>query len=169
MKHTQKNYLIARLLKRWNAATVLPLAVLLSPLLVGCGASEGPKTVKVSGTVTLDGKPLADADVNFVSKTHAGYGKTDKDGKFQLVSGAVVGENIVYFSKIDDPKFVDDPANGMDAGQLAAAAAASGGRANTPKGQLVPAEFATAESKLKFMVPEGGSSSANFDLQGGAK
>jgi hypothetical protein len=169
MKRTQVNSLPMMVWNRRSIATLASGLLTLALVLTGCGGSEGPPTVKVSGVVTLDGKPLADADVNFVSKMHAGYGKTDKDGKFQLVSGAVVGENIVYFSKIDDPKFVDDPANGMDAGQLAAAAAATGGRANAPKGQLVPPEFASADSKLKFMVPDGGTSSANFDLTGGAK
>jgi hypothetical protein len=47
----------------------LPGAALLSALavltLVGCGPA-GPRKIKVSGTVTLDGSPLADGNVVFI-------------------------------------------------------------------------------------------------------
>ena len=64
----------------------------------GCGG--GPKTYKVDGIVTLDGKPLAGATVAFMPQAEDGHlarGLTDQDGKFQLSTfgtndGAVRGE-----------------------------------------------------------------------------
>jgi hypothetical protein len=132
----------------------------------GCDSSGGgPPTVRVAGTVILDGQPLENVDVHFISENHAGYGKTDADGKFKLVTGAVVGENKVYFSKIQEGSFGSgDQESGMDAGQ-ADAAAMGNSTATVPKGQVIPPDFASAEkTRLTFNVPEGGTDSANFDL-----
>ena len=52
----------------------------------GCGQS-GPKLGSVTGTVTLDGKPVQGALVTFLSKAENGsssFGKTDTNGKYQL-------------------------------------------------------------------------------------
>ncbi len=52
----------------------------------GCGPS-GPKLGSVTGTVTLDGKPVQGALVTFISKAENGsssFGKTDANGKYQL-------------------------------------------------------------------------------------
>src|SRR5438876_2881402 len=65
-----------------------------------CGCGSGPKTYKVDGVVTLDGKPLAGATVAFMPQAQDGHlarGLTDQDGKFQLSTfgtndGAVRGE-----------------------------------------------------------------------------
>ena len=133
--------------------------------LVGCGGGgTSVKTVNVSGTITLDGKPLEEAEVHFVGEQHAGFGKTDKTGKYRLVSGAQPGQNKVYFHKISDDKFAGGASDGLDAGQAAAAAAAQGGGVQKPKGQVIPDDFSSAKSKLTFNVPDGGSDSANFNL-----
>jgi len=54
-------------------------------LLVGCG---GPVFYPVSGTVTLDGKPLPDATIVFQpqdkTKGHTSTGYTNTDGKYVL-------------------------------------------------------------------------------------
>ena len=56
----------------------------------GCGTTvpNQPKLVPVSGAVTLNGKPLAGATVEFVptGSTHGtgAYGCTDKTGKYEL-------------------------------------------------------------------------------------
>ena len=52
----------------------------------GCGPS-GPKLGSVTGTVTLDGKPVQGALVTFISRAENGsssFGKTDANGKYQL-------------------------------------------------------------------------------------
>ena len=81
----------------------------------GCGSS-GPQLGAVTGTVTLDGKPVPDATVTFVSKEPDGtssYGMTDASGKYQLEFttekvGAMVGAHDVTIvtsrvSQSDDP------------------------------------------------------------------
>jgi hypothetical protein len=146
---------------------VIGCAVLLAAF-GGCGdAVSGPKTVRVAGAVTLDGRPLENAEVHFFSEKHAGFGKTDAEGKFKLITGAVAGENKVYFSKLKEGSFgTGDAESGMDAGQAeAAAAAVSGSGAPVLAGQVIPAEYSSAATTpLKFTVPEGGTDSANFDL-----
>lgn len=86
--------------------------------LVG-GGIELPDLGKVSGTITLDGKPLAGATILFnpiesefaISETRSiqtrsSTGVTDEDGRYELiymegVPGAVVGEHRVSISKLD--------------------------------------------------------------------
>ncbi len=57
--------------------------------LLGCGSSdEGPEVFPVTGTVTLNSEPLADADVTFYPTGDTlgagGFGRTDAEGKFEL-------------------------------------------------------------------------------------
>lgn len=52
----------------------------------GCG-SDGPELTEVTGTVTLDGKPVAGATISFLPSGETGspsYGKTDPQGKYEL-------------------------------------------------------------------------------------
>jgi len=74
------------------------LAVLSTGLLAGCGSAPSGipdlgETVKVSGVVTLDGKPLADAGVKFHPISDKGFqgatGMTDAEGKYDL--GMIIG------------------------------------------------------------------------------
>ena len=67
-------------------------------LIAGCGRSDLPELGTVSGTVSLDGKPLADAIVNFTPEQggRPSTGQTDTTGHYTLVyvadaEGAVVG------------------------------------------------------------------------------
>lgn len=83
---------------------VFPL--LLSVLLAGCG-SGGPELTPVSGTVTLDGKPLAEAGVLFTPQEggRPASGSTDAEGRFTLTTktsgdGAMLGMNQVAVSKV---------------------------------------------------------------------
>lgn len=142
--------------------------------LSGCGGGgSGPKTERVSGTVTLQGKPLEGATVYFMTDKSSGFGKTNAEGHYELVQGAVAGQNKVYISKRKLPEGVNlDPEAGMDLGQIDAAAAA-GENDRSPKsakkqstGEQVPEEFSNPQkSKLTFDVPSGGSTSADFRLQ----
>ncbi|HQU41268.1 MAG: hypothetical protein B7Z73_03230 [Planctomycetia bacterium 21-64-5] len=55
----------------------------------GCGKSTGPPKaliIPVTGTVTLDGKPLPGADVTFIPSQGIGAftGRTNDDGSYQL-------------------------------------------------------------------------------------
>lgn len=77
----------------------------------GCGGNaEEYETVPVSGVVTCEGKPIANATVNFTPLADQGraagrrgrvaLGMTDKDGRFKLTTyenddGAIVGKHKV--------------------------------------------------------------------------
>jgi hypothetical protein len=82
----------------------------------GCG---GSKVGLVSGKVTLDGKPLANARVNFQpigDTVHTGvgsFGKADDHGEYTLnlidgsAPGAMVGKHRVAISAYDESKAAD--------------------------------------------------------------
>ncbi|MCC9606360.1 carboxypeptidase-like regulatory domain-containing protein [Blastopirellula sp. JC732] len=88
---------------------------------VGC-AEQGPSLGAVSGTVTLDGKPLPNVIVSFVPVTggRPSVGTTDENGKYQLAFvdrlGALTGKHKVSITTVvqgDDIDFSeissDDP------------------------------------------------------------
>jgi len=80
---------------------------------MGCGGAKWTANVNyVEGTVTLDGKPLTEAFVQFIPKTQGvgevAGGHTDGNGMYKLSSlnaasgsGAVVGEYTVTVSKLE--------------------------------------------------------------------
>lgn len=148
---------------------VLLFLILLVPA-IGCsGDSGGFKGVDVSGTVLIDGKPLEGVEVYFFTDKFEGFGKTNAEGKYQLVSGAAPGPNKIYFRKVNPEAVsgIDTSIPGMDAGQIAAMAdakdkAASGGKKSS---SLVPPEYSDPKTtKLSFPVPEGGTSNADFKI-----
>jgi len=90
--------------------------------LPGCGG--GPKLVPVSGVVTLNGKPLGDAEIVFIPHESnkdglPGNDKTGPEGNYKAMtqgrSGLVAGKYRVVVSKVPAPpsaasdSFKDDP------------------------------------------------------------
>ncbi len=81
----------------------LALALLML-VAVGCGR-QGPTLLPVSGVVTLDGRPVAEAGLIFtpVEEGPVASGSTDAQGRFQLRTvnefGAVAGEHLVTVTK----------------------------------------------------------------------
>jgi hypothetical protein len=83
-------------------------AAILLTILVGCGGSNGPKLFKVSGKVTLDGKPLPDAQIWFLpilkanEQLRSAAATTDSAGYYSLYSsdrrGALPGTYKVTIS-----------------------------------------------------------------------
>jgi hypothetical protein len=84
----------------------LPTGLLALSLLFALGCGSGPKLTEVEGTVTLNGKPLGNAEVQFLPDPGKGTagprstGTTDEQGRFHLVcdnqrKGAVVGHHRV--------------------------------------------------------------------------
>jgi hypothetical protein len=78
--------------------------ILLPLLLAGCGKS-GAEIAPVHGHVTLDGKPLALADVTFQpdGAQRVSMGRTDPEGRYELnykrgQSGAIIGQHSVRIS-----------------------------------------------------------------------
>jgi hypothetical protein len=90
-------------------------AILVSLTLLSAGCGGRPVGL-VSGKVTLDGQPLANATVNFQpsgSALNAGvgsYGRTDAKGEYTLNlidgsgSGAIIGPHRVMIRAISDAK-----------------------------------------------------------------
>jgi hypothetical protein len=123
-------------------------------VLAGCGS--GGKTAPVSGTVTLDGKPLANALVTFqpiatAGKASAGMGSTgvtDGNGKYTLKTvdtdqaGAVVAKHSVIITMKPESSELDIP--------------------KPQKG--LPAKY-NLQSELQFDVTPQGTDAANFDLK----
>jgi hypothetical protein len=105
--------------------------VALMVTIVGCGESHPPTSI-VTGTVTYDGKPLADATVAIMPSGGDGAAKnaegdTDAEGKFTLattfptigsVAGAVQGTYVLRvfkFEKVDiESDSGEPPADGAD-------------------------------------------------------
>jgi hypothetical protein len=87
--------------------------------LAGCGGPEGgPTLAEVTGTVTLDGKLVEGAGLQFISEGPTGvtaYGRTDKNGQYEMHfgatrTGAAIGKNRVRitsddFVTVGDEKF----------------------------------------------------------------
>lgn len=80
---------------------------------LGCRDPNLPELYPVTGTVTLDGEPLARAGVMFLprgtTRGNACIGITDENGKYSLTSerdggeGAPEGEFAVTISKMKEP------------------------------------------------------------------
>ena len=78
-------------------------------LLTGCGGdAKAPPLGTVTGKVTLDGKPVTNATVNFESANgQVAFGSTDQNGTYELrfrngLKGAEVGSNKVRIETILD-------------------------------------------------------------------
>jgi len=76
--------------------------IVLTLFFTGCGGGNYPEVGTVSGKVTLDGQPLAEATVMFQPKDgRPSMGTTNSDGAYSLsyadgVSGATLGEHTVF-------------------------------------------------------------------------
>ena len=99
----------------------------------------------------MGGKPLADADVMFTNETFVGVAKTDAEGRYRLVQGALPGSNRVSVSRYEGgqgpaPASPQPAGDGMDAGQQAAADMGWGAQKNKTAGpkQLVPADYSNS-------------------------
>jgi hypothetical protein len=133
----------------WRAAGVMAL-------LITAGCSGGRDAVPVSGSVTLDGQPVADVYVSFQPAAAAANadamgstGITDQEGKFSLSlsdtqhAGALIGKHTV---RLSDKR---------------ASSSSDGGPSNAPKPRF-PSRY--ADGSLTFEVPSGGTSQADCQL-----
>lgn len=94
----------------------------------GCGGGEYPELAQVSGVVTLDGSPLANATVEFQPQAggRASLGTTDESGFYELfyvagVTGAVPGTHSVYVYVESDVSDEPEPAEDESAPEEASA------------------------------------------------
>lgn len=127
------------------AAGVLILAVSMT----GCGASGGGSApleqVVVSGTVNLDGKPLAEGTIVFTEPGSGGAPIPIKDGKFEGKAG--VGEKRVEIQslKAGEPVKMGDQEMPTEV-------------------NIIPARFNT-ETTLKATVDASGATGLKFDVE----
>jgi hypothetical protein len=147
--------------RNFNQFSTIPLLVVTAIIVlclsaVGCD-SKKYSLVEVSGKVTLDGKPVLGAVVNFqpqaADSRTPGPGSTarcDPEGRFQLNTirdepGAVIGlHNVRIFSYSPESPIKDD-----------------GGTVS--KKEMIPDRYNYA-STLTFEVPANGTSNADFEL-----
>jgi hypothetical protein len=86
--------------RRLQYATWILVSTCWLTTVAGCGGDLG----RVSGVVTLDGKPLPEATVEFQPKLGSpSYGETDRNGRYELLytpdrPGAEIGEHQVRIS-----------------------------------------------------------------------
>jgi len=145
------------------AFCLIPTLLLLPPL--GCGGVSY-KLAPVSGHVTMDNKPLANATISFYSNAGADLpastGRTDEEGNYKLETfergsnrdGAVIGESRVEIS-----------INDQNAGKKLDP---SKRRTSRGMGELLPSRY-NSETTLKFTVPPEGSDKADFPLTSKAR
>lgn len=114
----------------------------------GCGSGtpdDTPELGTVSGTVTMDGQPLANVTVSFQpADGPASYGTTDASGNYELtytsgLKGAVVGSHVVRIASVTE----GPPEPGWK--------------------EPVPEKY-NAKSELTAQVASGDNPTTNFDL-----
>ncbi|MEX0794881.1 MAG: carboxypeptidase-like regulatory domain-containing protein [Pirellulaceae bacterium] len=124
--------------------------------LSGCAAEGVPSDMaSVSGQVTYNDSPVADATVIFMgsSNNKSAAGKTDEEGKFSLAMGTTPGvepgEYVVTVTKTESPKQEYLPQDHPDY------ASQRPPRQNQTK-QLLPAKYASGKATpLKATLAEG--------------
>jgi len=129
----------------------------------GCGGGSSHKIAHVSGKVTLNGKPLANATVNFqpfppegsIDAGEASVGKTNENGEFTLSTlkgskGAQVGKHHVLIMS----QFTKAPEDDSRPP-----------RGGFPQDDLVPKRYGMGQKdEITFDVPSGGTDKAIFTL-----
>ena len=157
-------------------------AVLLSGSLVGCGNSvDAPATYKTTGTVTLDGAPVAGATVTFAPRQRdegvkEAYAITGDDGTYNLetnipgsgkVEGAVPGTHRVTVSKVENPETKDQGSGDYYSGDYVPAGVMGGNPNEKAEGPtyLVPEKYsAPGTSGLTADVTTEGPNTFDFAL-----
>ncbi|MEW4561844.1 hypothetical protein AB1K70_04920 [Bremerella sp. JC770] len=133
---------------------------MLTTAATGCtGNTSGLNLVPAKGVITLDGAPLAGADVEFTPmnvKANAdglggssGFTNTDDAGRFEMYTasyaGIQPGEYRVRINKVFKPE-ITDPEARVPAGR-----------------EMVPARYNT-KSDLTVEIGDSGNSDLNFEL-----
>ncbi len=124
-------------------------------ILGGCGPG-GPEIASVEGTVTMDGKPLANATVVFSPMGGRPAGaRTDQDGHYVLNfgsgrKGAMPGINKIRITTVSEA-FVDEDGKKVPGSR-----------------ETIPVEY-NQSSTLEFDVKAGEKNLADFNLKSGGK
>ncbi len=99
--------------QQYSLTSLSCLFALTTLILVGCDSSgDRPNLGQVTGSVTLDGKPIADVLVRFEAEGfRASQGVTDAEGQYRLryirnIMGAAIGNHEVTISDSSGKKRV---------------------------------------------------------------
>jgi hypothetical protein len=141
---------------RYSSFPLLLAAASLAAL--GCSeAMDDLPRGAVAGTVTLDGKPLAEGTISFTPSEPSGAtpgGGAIKDGAFSVprAEGLVPGNYTVAIYASDRNAEQTKPSS-------------PGGRRdkNSPTKDLIPPKY-NASTELKAEIPKGGKTDLNFPL-----
>lgn len=152
-------------MKKGYKHAILSVAILslFLPLFAGCRGKKLPTIVKAEGVVTLDGNPIENATISFISERtdyHA-IGNTDAQGKFAMrvaraeyegKIGACPGDYKVEISKTvmgdKTPGKSDDEPVSINLQNA------------------IPLKYTSiSTSNLVVTVPDNGSDQLNFDLK----
>lgn len=144
-----------RLFKLRTICSTATLTILTAVAMGMTGCAGGGNVAPVTGTVTMDGEPLANATVTFMPQDEGGssYGLTDTAGAYTLTygreqEGAEIGEHKVMITT----ETSGDP----DADPPIAASP-----------ETVPAEYNSATTLTATVEP--GGSTIDFDLESGGE
>ncbi|MDR2643766.1 MAG: carboxypeptidase-like regulatory domain-containing protein [Planctomycetaceae bacterium] len=152
-------------MKKLNILYVaIPLAVFFTVLFSGCGSSDNGsyselQLANVKGTITFDGQPLANAQIQFEQNGSFSYGVTDANGNYQMHfdtkhTGVCPGQCIVrVWTTMKGPGFDE---------------LLQGNQGNTVSKEIIPVQY-NHESKLTAAVEPMKSQSFDFDLKSGGK
>jgi hypothetical protein len=120
--------------------------------LSGCGADEGRvPTVRVSGTLTVDGKPVSKGTVHFVPEKGSPATGIVQDGKFTLTTysdgdGVIPGKNLVSVEVVEEVPTKDG---------------------DTTLKSLIPSKFMNPDqSGLRLEIPQSGYSNLQILITG---
>ena len=135
--------------RRLFGAAMTLLVLLISS--AGCSRSE-VQLAKVTGTVTLDGKPLPDAILRFIpeGKGRTAIGRTDAEGRYELSYSATAGGAIVGKVRVE----------------ITTAEEFENSRGNTEfTKELIPKKYNRESELFKEITPR--KNVVNFDLVSG--
>lgn len=145
------------------SALALSIAVTFS----GCMKRDPWGAIPINGRVTIDGKPLANAEILYFpvaeGQARPGFGLSDRDGHFSIISteeirGVVPGE---YRIAISAPL-----AEAVDANQGPSASSSEEQLRTSSSRSAIPQRYSNpAESGLTDTVNESHSGFVHFDLK----
>ncbi len=121
------------------------IGALYAVAILGCGGAEGPKTYRVSGTVTIDNQPIEDGYIIFKPTDPADRadGTAIVDGKYEMQAVAGTKKVEIQAMRTTDEK---------------------GSKGEPVQENYLPAEYNTATTLTADVTPEG-PNEFDFDLK----
>jgi len=108
LQNGKESWIESRIVSNLRMAVISVMCSICLLFVFGCGSSNRPELVPVTGVVTMNGKPLEGARVTFVPENIRGASaETDAAGNYELIyirdiKGAPPGLHKVFISKLVD-------------------------------------------------------------------